>query len=127
MLRRIACSRGLLVGDAAGAVSPLTAGGLDGAIRLSTFAAEVTAAYLERGDETVLRQYSGDRFRARFIARRWMRHAMNAMATPAITEAAFTMLRFSPLRAIAEHIFFARGSFPDTMPIHAPVNQFGVR
>jgi flavin-dependent dehydrogenase len=121
MLRRIACSRGLLVGDAAGAVSPLTAGGLDGAIRLSTFAADVAAAYLDRGDETVLCQYSGDRFRARFIARRWMRHAMNAMATPAITETAFALLRFSPLRAIAEHIFFARGSFPDAKPIATSV------
>ena len=79
MLRRIANPRGLLVGDAAGAVSPLTAGGLDGAMRLSTFAAEVTAEYLERGDVAVLRQYSGDRFRARFLTRRWMRHAMDAL------------------------------------------------
>ena len=117
MLRRIACSRGLLVGDAAGAVSPLTAGGLDGAMRLSTFAAEVTAEYLERGEMAVLRQYSGDRFRARFITRRWMRHAMDAMATPLITETAFALLRLPLLRGIAEHIFFARGSFPDAMPI----------
>lgn len=29
LLRRISCADGLLVGDAAGAVSPLTAGGLD--------------------------------------------------------------------------------------------------
>lgn len=113
MLRRIASPRGLLIGDAAGAVSPLTAGGLDGAMRLSTFAAEVTAAYLASGDASVLRQYSGDRFRARFLTRRWMRHAMNAMATPAITEAAFAMLRLPLMRQVAEHIFFARGSFPD--------------
>lgn len=117
MLRRIASPRGLLVGDAAGAVSPLTAGGLDGAMRLSTFAAEVTAAYLEHGDRAVLRQYSGDRFRARFIARRWMRHAMDAMTTPLITETAFALLSLPLLRGIAEHIFFARGSFPDTTPI----------
>jgi flavin-dependent dehydrogenase len=119
MLRRIASTRGLLIGDAAGAVSPLTAGGLDGAMRLSTFAADVTIAYLESGDATILRQYSGDRFRARFMTRRWMRHAMNAMATPAITEAAFAMLRVPLLRGIAEHIFFARGSFPDVMPARA--------
>lgn len=117
MLRRIASPRGLLVGDAAGAVSPLTAGGLDGALRLSTFAAEVASAYLETGDANVLRQYSGDRFRARFMTRRWMRHAMNAMATPAITEMAFAMLRLPPMRALAEHIFFARGSFPDVQPV----------
>ena len=113
MLRRIAGPRGLLVGDAAGAVSPLTAGGLDGAMRLSTFAAEVTAAYLEHEDRAVLRQYSGDRFRARFITRRWMRHAMDAMATPAINETASALLRLPLLRGIEEHIFFARGSFPD--------------
>jgi len=38
VLKRIACTRGLLVGDAAGAVSPLTAGGLDACVRLSEFA-----------------------------------------------------------------------------------------
>lgn len=116
MLRRIASPRGLLIGDAAGAVSPLTAGGLDGALRLSTFAADVAFAYLDSGDADVLRQYSGDRFRTRFMTRRWMRHAMNAMATPAITEIAFALLRLPPMRAIAEHIFFARGSFPDVEP-----------
>ena len=35
VLRRIANENGLLIGDAAGAVSPLTAGGLDPALRLS--------------------------------------------------------------------------------------------
>ena len=113
MLRRIACDRGLLIGDAAGAVSPLTAGGLDGAMRLSTLAADVTIAYLTSGDRTVLRQYSGDRFRARFISRRWMRHAIDALSTPALTELAFSLLRVPMLRGIAEHVFFARGSFPD--------------
>jgi flavin-dependent dehydrogenase len=113
MLRRIANERGLLVGDAAGAVSPLTAGGLDGAMRLSTLASEVTAAYLERGDAAVLRQYSGDRFRARFMTRRWMRRAINVASTPALAEVAFALLRLPPLRGIAEHVFFSRGSFPD--------------
>jgi flavin-dependent dehydrogenase len=113
MLRRIACERGLLVGDAAGAVSPLTAGGLDGAMRLSTLAADVASAYLEHGDPAVLRQYSGDRFRARFLTRRWMRRALNLAATPALAELAFSALRLPPLRAVAEHVFFSRGSFPD--------------
>ncbi|MGH9904827.1 MAG: NAD(P)/FAD-dependent oxidoreductase, partial [Pyrinomonadaceae bacterium] len=36
VLRRIANQQGLLIGDAAGAVSPLTAGGLDPCMRLST-------------------------------------------------------------------------------------------
>jgi flavin-dependent dehydrogenase len=113
ILRRIACERGLLVGDAAGAVSPLTAGGLDGAMRLSTFAAEVIVAYLESGDRRVLGQYSGDRFRARIMARRWMRNAMRLLSAPPLMEAAFTMLRVPLLQKVAEHIFFARGSFPE--------------
>lgn len=114
ILRRIASERGLLIGDAAGAVSPLTAGGLDGAMRLSSFAAEVIASYLETGDPAVLRQYTGDRFRTRILARRWMRNAMRVASTaPALLEAAFTMLRMPLFQRIAEHVFFARGSFPD--------------
>lgn len=113
MLRRIASPRGLLVGDAAGAVSPLTAGGLDGALRLSTFAADVIATYLDRGDARVLAQYTGDRFRARYMTRRWMRHAMKMTATPVMAELALAALRLPLLRNVAEHVFFARGSFPD--------------
>jgi geranylgeranyl reductase family protein len=113
ILRRIANERGLLIGDAAGAVSPLTAGGLDGAMRLSTFAADVIAAYLQTGDPRVLHAYTGDRFRTRILARRWMRHAMRvASAAPPLLEAAFTMLRMHLFQRIAEHVFFARGSFP---------------
>jgi flavin-dependent dehydrogenase len=113
MLRRIACERGLVVGDAAGAVSPLTAGGLDGALRLSSLACDVAFAYLDTGDASVLQQYSGDRFRARFLTRRWMRHAIDALSTPMLAEAAFMMLRMPLLRGLAEHVFFSRGSFPD--------------
>jgi flavin-dependent dehydrogenase len=120
ILRRIASPRGLLIGDAAGAVSPLTAGGLDGALRLSSFAADVIAAHLEHGDARVLDQYTGDRFRARFVARRWMRHAMRAVVTPALAEAALAALRLPILRCVAEHVFFFRGSFPDAKLELAP-------
>ena len=114
ILRRIANERGLLIGDAAGAVSPLTAGGLDGAMRLSTFAADVIVAYLESGDASVLRQYTGDRFRTRILARKWMRNAMRvASSAPMLMEAAFTMMRTPLFQKFAEHVFFARGSFPD--------------
>lgn len=112
VLRRIANPRGLLIGDAAGAVSPLTAGGLDGALRLSTFAAEVIAAHLD-GDSRVLGQYSGDRFRARYLARTWMRRAMRLVEHPLTMELACALLRTPPLRAFAAHLFFGRGSFPD--------------
>lgn len=113
ILRRIANERGLLVGDAAGAVSPLTAGGLDGAMRLSTFAADVIVAYLESGDARTLRQYTGDLFRTRILARRWMRIAMRAASSaPPLLEAGFAMLRVPLFQRVAEHVFFARGSFP---------------
>jgi flavin-dependent dehydrogenase len=120
ILRRIASPRGLLVGDAAGAVSPLTAGGLDGALRLSSFAADVVATYLEHGDARVLDQYNGDRFRARFVARRWMRQGLRAVATPALAELALGVLRLPMMRGVAEHVFFSRGSFPDVSLEPAP-------
>lgn len=114
VLRRIANERGLLVGDAAGAVSPLTAGGLDGAMRLSTFAADVIVSYLDDGDPRVLRTYTGDRFRTRILARRGMRAALRlASSAPMLMEAAFTLLRTPLFQRFAEHVFFARGSFPD--------------
>lgn len=113
ILRRIACRHALLAGDAAGAVSPLTAGGLDPALRLSTFASEVVAEYLERGDASVLRQYTGDRFRARFIARKWMRKVISSVRSPLAIELGCALLRTGPLRALAAHVFFGRGSFPD--------------
>lgn len=117
ILRRIANRHALLVGDAAGAVSPLTAGGLDAALRLSTFAASVIAAYLDRGDDRILAHYDGNRFRARFMARRWMRHAINAASHPLSMELACALLRTPPLRKLAAHVFFSRGSFPDVVPL----------
>ena len=119
VLRRIANSRGLVVGDAAGAVSPLTAGGLDGAMRLSSLAADVTAAYLERNDPSILREYDGARFRTRFLARRWMRRLMRVAASPIVTEIAFTAMMTPPLQAFARHVFFSRGgSFPEVKADH---------
>ena len=117
MLRRIANARGLLVGDAAGAVSPLTAGGLDGAIRLSSFAAGVIAEYLDRGDRAVLEAYSGERFQARFVTRRWMRHAIRTLSHPLTMELACALLRTPLLRGLASNVFFARRSFPDMAPL----------
>ena len=123
ILNNIANERGLLVGDAAGAVSPLTAGGLDAAIRLSTFAADVIAAYLETGDPRVLAQYTGARFGTRFIARRWMRRAIASIENRALIEAGCALLRVQPFRSLAEHVFFGRGSFPDVRlePLRAPL------
>lgn len=113
VLRRIACARGLLVGDAAGAVSPLTAGGLDPALRLSTLAARVAAEYLKTGDAASLAPYSGAQFRARFTSRLWMRRAIRSMNSPLAVEAACAAMRLPLADALARHVFFGRGSFPD--------------
>lgn len=113
VLKRIACARGLLVGDAAGAVSPLTAGGLDPCMRLSGLAAEVIADCLANGDTSALARYSGASFRARFVSRLWMRKTLSSVGSPLLVEAACALMRRAPFKRLARHVFFGRGSFPD--------------
>jgi flavin-dependent dehydrogenase len=117
VLRHIANDRGLLVGDAAGAVSPLTAGGLDPCMRLSTFAARVIGDYFETGDPGVLAAYSGDLFRTRFISRLWMRRMIAVAQASVLVEMGCALLRMPGLNSLAWHVFFGRGSFPD-MDLH---------
>ena len=113
VLRHIANNRGLLVGDAAGAVSPLTAGGLDPSMRLSTFAARVVGDYLDTGSPAALADYSGELFRARFISRLWMRRMIAVVQSPALVELGCAMMRLPLINSFAWHVFFGRGSFPD--------------
>ncbi|MGW5051890.1 FAD-dependent monooxygenase [Actinokineospora sp. NPDC004072] len=113
VLPRIACPDGLLVGDAAGAVSPLTAGGLDPCLRMADLAATVTADYLTTGDPAALRRYDGTALRTRFRLRLLQRDALSTLRGPGATEAAFTLLRTPPGRAAAHRILFGDGSFPD--------------
>ena len=113
VLRRIANEHGLLVGDAAGAVSPLTAGGLDPCIRLSSFAAETILWRLGTGDPSALLAYSGESFRARFVSRLWMRRAIAFIKSQRLLELGCRFLRSPIGRKFAAHVFFSRGSFPD--------------
>ncbi|GAA4939376.1 NAD(P)/FAD-dependent oxidoreductase [Nonomuraea thailandensis] len=113
VLRRLACPAGLLVGDAAGAVSPLTAGGLDPCLRMSDLAAAVTADYLRTGDRSVLGHYDGNALRARFRGRLLLRRAFTGIRSPAAAEAAITVLRGRAGRALAARVLFGDGSFPD--------------
>ena len=113
VLRRLASTRGLLVGDAAGAVSPLTAGGLDPCMRLSSLAAEVITDFLRTGEASALVPYSGEAFRARFVSRLWMRRAIAGFKHTLLLEAACAVLGLPGLRLLARHVFFGRGSFPD--------------
>ncbi|MDO3700157.1 NAD(P)/FAD-dependent oxidoreductase [Micromonospora sp. C28SCA-DRY-2] len=113
VLRRISCPDGLLVGDAAGAVSPLTAGGLDPCLRLSELAAAVLDEALRTGRPDVLTRYDGAALRARFRGRLMLRRGLAQVRTPALAAAAFTLLRTPPGRAAASRILFGDGSFPD--------------
>ena len=112
VLRNIACARGLVIGDAAGAVSPLTAGGLDACVRLSAFAARLIVQALRQRTSTPLTAYDGSSFAPRFIARRWMRVALRAAGADAL-ELVCRLLAFPGMRALGESLFFGRGSFPD--------------
>jgi len=113
VLRNIANSTGMLIGDAAGAVSPLTAGGLDPCMRLSAFAAHVVTEYLSSGDVQALEAYSGELFRSRFASRLWARRIASTVRQPQLLELGCAILRLPLFTRLAHHVFFGRGSFPD--------------
>jgi flavin-dependent dehydrogenase len=113
VLRNIANTNGLLIGDAAGAVSPLTAGGLDPCMRLSAFAAQVVGEYLTSGNPQALSVYSGELFRARFASRLWARRIAATVGQRHLLELGCAVLRLPLLNKLARHVFFGRGSFPD--------------
>ncbi|TFV67329.1 UNVERIFIED_ORG: NAD(P)/FAD-dependent oxidoreductase [Bacillus sp. AZ43] len=114
LLRRIGCAEGLLVGDAAGAVSPLTAGGLDPCLRLSDMAADVLDEALRSGRPGALARYDGAALRARFRGRLLMRRGLAQLRTPALAQAAFPVLRTPLGRAAARRVLFGDRSFPTT-------------
>lgn len=127
VLHRLANERGLLVGDAAGAVSPLTAGGLDGCLRLSELAADVAGRFLQEGNPQALAAYDGAAMRARFRRRQWLRHGWDRLQTPWLVESACALLRQPPFRWFAERIFFGPGSFPDMGNVAARLAKRRVR
>lgn len=117
VLRRISGADGLLVGDAAGAVSPLTAGGLDPCLRLSELAASVLDDALHAGKPDALAHYGGAGLRAAFRGRLSLRRGLSHVRTPAATTAAFTLLRTPLGRAAAGRILLGDRSFPDRPPV----------
>lgn len=110
LLQRIGCPDGLLVGDAAGAVSPLTAGGLDPCLRLSDHAVTVLDEALRSGRPPTA--YDGAALRRSFRGRLTMRRGLSALRSAALTELAFTALRTPMGRAAARHVLFGDRSFP---------------
>ena len=119
VLERIVNNRGLLIGDAAGAVSPLTAGGLDPCIRLSALAAKVSSAYLCDGNAAVLNRYSGQAFRSKFTSRLWARRIASSVRSPALAEVMCGFIRLPGVSRLASRVFFGSGSFPDVESDHA--------
>ncbi len=113
ILKSIASTHGLIIGDAAGAVSPLTAGGLDPCLRLSAFATDVIVESLQKNDPKILLNYSGKLFRTRFISRLWMRRIIATFTNQTLLEFGFKFLRSKIGQKFAKHVFFGRGSFPD--------------
>jgi flavin-dependent dehydrogenase len=113
VLRRLASPAGLLVGDAAGAVSPLTAGGLDPCLRMSELAAAVAEGYLRTGDQSILRGYDGNALRTRYRGRMLLRRLFAGVRSPAAAEAAVALLRGRAGRSLAARVLFGDGSFPD--------------
>lgn len=126
VLRRIGSDCGLLVGDAAGAVSPLTAGGLDACMRLSAHAADRILDALRNG--APLAGYDGSAFRSRFSSRIVMRRAFDiATRSPAAIETGFALARTNIASRFVRHVFFGRGSFPDTAPEPATSAAYDTR
>jgi flavin-dependent dehydrogenase len=113
LLRRIASERALLVGDAAGAVSPLTAGGLDPCLRQSRLAVDVICAWLGDNRREALDAYQAPALRRRFRGRMLMRRAFDRLQSKSAAELALATLRAPPLAPLASRVFFGRGSFPD--------------
>lgn len=114
LLPNIVNEHGLLVGDAAGAVSPLTAGGLDPCLRQSALAVDVTTEYLRSNDRSVLSRYESAPLRKRFRSRSLMRRGLASIEQAWLAELGFAALSWPPLKSIARQVFFGRGSFPVT-------------
>jgi flavin-dependent dehydrogenase len=119
LLRRIGCADGLLVGDAAGAVSPLTAGGLDPCLRLSEHAAAVLDDALRAGRPDALTGYDGAALRAAFRGRLLLRRGLAQVRTPAVATTAFALLRTPLGQAAARRILFGDRSFPTPVSLVA--------
>lgn len=109
VLPEIANRFGLLVGDAAGMVSPLTAGGFDPSIRFARVAAQSAADYLQRGDARMLRAYRGAAFNPE--ARLALRRLFSLVRQAPLFELGFLAMRLPILQSAARKVFFGPGSF----------------
>ena len=72
---------------------------------------------LRTGDPEILRAFSGDLFRSRFVSRIWMRRLLSVLNSQTLLELGCGILRLPVLRGFAAHVFFGRGSFPDDVKL----------
>jgi flavin-dependent dehydrogenase len=112
VLENVVSTRGLLLGDAAGAVSPLTAGGLDPCLRLSELAAKSVYQFLSTGDPAALSVYDGRFLRKRYLARRALRRFYDLAGYNLLLEAGCAALRTRLGQRAARRIFFTSGTSP---------------
>lgn len=112
LLRRIAGPDGLLVGDAAGAVSPLTAGGLDPCLRQAGLAVDVLDDALRTGRRDALQRYDGASLRTRFRGRLALRRVLAGVRDHRTVTAAFAVLGTPVGRYAARRVLFGDRSFP---------------
>ena len=101
ILANTATPRAMLVGDAAGWVSPLTAGGIEPSLRLGRRTGQAVYDYLEWGgvhpEEVIKSELPG------FGLKKWMRRAANLKLSNRVMDAA---LGTASVKAIAEQIYF---------------------
>ncbi|MEW4490495.1 NAD(P)/FAD-dependent oxidoreductase [Thalassoglobus sp. JC818] len=122
LLPQIGSPRGLLVGDASGAVSPLTAGGLDPCLRLSQFAAGVVDDLLDGNLNDITKLYHSRIWKRRFLKRKMLRTILESIRSRSMIDFGWLLLQTSLGRAFTQRIFFGRGSFPDS-PFHRITNE----
>ena len=70
----------MLLGDAAGWVSPLTAGGIYPALKIGNEAGEAIYRFLEHNEEHPRRALSG--LVPNYVSKRWLRKGMDALQPP---------------------------------------------
>ena len=116
MLKKIANTRGLLIGDAAGAVSPLTAGGLDPAIRISRYAAKVIHHALAVNDLRLLEAYNNSQWQKSFQTRLWLRRLLSSINNPALLELGVAAASLPGFKTLAWNMFFSRGTALSSEP-----------
>jgi len=112
-LRHLGSNRAILVGDAAGMVSPVTGGGIHTALSFGRRAAQLVSDYLnDRGPHPVAQLgREAPRFRAKML----LRHLLNTAPSNALINA---FLMTPPARAVAQRLYFhsratGQGSFED--------------